>query len=166
MVAQRYSGPPDVTLQEPLGVHRVSADDRVEDEPVLGVHDPHPVRPAQCDVGAPVVLRGVPQSRDHRVERADVATGVGPEVELPVEVEESVEVGVLLDLLLHVLEVRVVVIGQLGQALRHRQRLEPLSHPVDHVDLMHRQPWHPSALVGLVLREALGLQHAERDTHR
>ena len=80
-----------MSLEEPFGVRRVAAYDSVEEQPVLRVDHPHAVLPADRDEGPAVVLGGVPEPGDHRVQRVDVAAGVGAEVELAVEVEEAVE---------------------------------------------------------------------------
>ena len=41
-------GPPDVAAEVPLGVDGVAALERVEEQPVLGVDDPQPVRPGRA----------------------------------------------------------------------------------------------------------------------
>jgi hypothetical protein len=159
--------PPDVAGEVALRVLRVAPGQRVEDQPVLVVDHLAPVRPAgKAHEGPAVGLRRVPQPHDAAGQLLASAPGVRPEVERPVQHEELGQVVVSHDLCVEVGQPGEVGAGQMRQRLGERQRLQPLSHPVQDVELGRVEARNPRTLVGGVLGEPLRLVDAQRLAHR
>ena len=59
-----------------------------------------------------------------------------------------------------------LALGQVLEAEDQGERLEPLAHPVEDVDLLEIEHGDASAAVGQQLGESLGLQDAQRLAHR
>jgi hypothetical protein len=83
-------------------------------------------------------------------------------VKLAVEGDELLDVDAAFDLVLDLVEPQQIARRQERQALGQRQRLELFPHLVHDVDLVHGEPRHPGALVGLLLDQALGGEHLQR----
>ena len=135
VVLQLDAGAPDVEAGEVLGLDKVAAADRVEEEGVLGVDDPAALGTGDHHEDSAVVLGGVPQPGDGADELVAVAAAVGQQVELAIELEEVCQVAVVLDACLDVgepVELRVVEPRMLSTSARGSSRSRGTLASTDH----------------------------------
>lgn len=166
MAHQLDPGPAHVTAEVMPRINGISALDRVQEQTVLSIHHPPTLRPNHLHETTPVVLRTVPQPHDAGVELVNAASGVRQQVEFPVELEELRDVGVLLDARLEFLQSRMLFDREDIDTLLQSQRLQALTHSIQHAHLVHVQQWYTRTAVHGDLSQTLEFEHPKRFTHR
>lgn len=165
MVFKLFTSSPNVTGQDPLGVHVVSSLDGINQEAVLRIDNPLAIRSRETEIGAPVVLRCVPEPRYHGCQKPYWTCAVGEFVQIAIQCEETLDIGSVLNVRLQPFEFGVVARRQKRDALCQGKRLDSLSDHVERLTFLLIESRDPGPTVGTKCGESLRLQNAQGLAH-
>src|SRR5665213_1657317 len=166
MIQQLESGAADVSVEHAFGLVCVVSAERGDEELVFVVHGAIAIRAEQQRECASIVLGRIPEPLHGRAEDRRRRCAVRQQMELPVEMQERLEIRASLHLVGELAESIENFGGEPRHAVAQHERFDALADLVDLLAFVEAQVCDPRAGVGDEGDQTIRFQDAQCFTHR